>query len=732
MKFKKVIATAMAAIAALTMCAASLTACKDECDHKYTWKVTKPATCLEEGEEEGICGLCGYVDTRVVPVSDKHRYGEWDIKVPTATEEGKATKVCSLSASHKTEVTLPVISEDGTGYTSSKVTTPPSAITEGERTFVLAHDEGDISFTVAVAPTGIESVSDAIEVAATKAYLIRSVSGTVHVPSGAAAEVHSPYFYEFGDNYTHIYFKGDNLEYWCSLDENEKIFAVLKDEGGNIAQQTTADAGLMAGYGFHVAYAGFGPLYGVESFLSYLYEKALGASSQDFEESYERVNGEFVYNFSFGYVNGRFYNVLSTTFTLTPFGAVKTVDFTSDVYGSDSWDYDEATGKAHILEGVTAPNGTEKITAVTVLCDSEEGAEVPVNPYQRDWLKVKSFDVTFNGRVLTEEDVVTTTATVTSATSESVGTVLTLTNVKNNGEGVSDINYDPVSVYRRIGNVDTLLTFGLSDNNISVIVTGTRITIRSHVVGSITLAIKTQSGSVTKIVKLQVNPATPSKLYPSVYEYGDEGYVWHDTLGSNDPDDANAIVTANATIYTGQELLVRAVAPANESAYVDSSVNAELYDWNLDILTGDFFSLDTEGIAYKFKCSQTGTYYIRLYSTRNSKIQTRIAVTVENPPAVASVLAGTYTCRIEYPEYANVTVTFMTGNLVTVNDVVQGTETLKWEWNETTKTLTTTHIDGAQLGYSITLNEVYRPVLSHKTGFTGVNETESVVLQRNS
>ena len=727
MKLKKVTASVMAAITALTMGATSLTACKDdECDHKYTWKVTTPATCLKEGEEEGLCGLCGYVDTRPIPVSDKHAYGEWEIVKPTATEEGKATKVCSLSASHKTEVTLPVITEEGTGYNSSNITTQPTAIAEGVRTFVLANEEGDITFTVAVAPTGIEGVSDAIEVLGTKANLIRRVNGEVYIPGGGS-QSSGEYFYEFGDNYTHIEISGDKTKYWCSLDENGKIYAVkseykstIESNGEDdpnptvtnyevISQDTSVTEDIMNGYGYRVAYAGLGPFYGIENFISGLYELANDASSRYFSESYERVNGEFVYHFGFSYVNERF-NELKMTFTLTPYGAVNTVNFTSDVYGRGSWHLDDSGNPVKNEDAV--PDGTEKITATTVMCDSEEGKEVPVNPYNNNLTQLKSFDLQYKDKVLDEQTAVEIKA------NELI--TVNVINVQNVGDNISNVNYDPLSVYLRKDGKEVLLDAVLPDDGVSAYASGTNIIIRSHIVGDLVLVVKSQSGSVSRILNLSVTYSIPgnNSLIPSVYEYGDVEYVWNDSATAT-------------TVYAGQKLLVRVVTSPSESSYVDTSVTAHINDADGNPLDESLYTVSGSGSEYEFIINQAGTYAVGLISVHNDRARVGITVTVENPPAISSILVGTYTCRMEYPAPSDVTVSFSANNLVTVEDK-QGKETLKWEWDEKTKTLTTTHVDGAQLDYLITLNEVYKPVLTQPTGYEGANPTESAVLQRNS
>lgn len=56
-----------------------------------SWKVTTKATCTEEGEESGICTVCGETDTRAV-AKDEHKPSDWKVTV-AATKENPGTHV---------------------------------------------------------------------------------------------------------------------------------------------------------------------------------------------------------------------------------------------------------------------------------------------------------------------------------------------------------------------------------------------------------------------------------------------------------------------------------------------------------------------------------------------------------------------------------------------------------------------------------------------------------------
>lgn len=65
-----------------------------ECNHSWSeWSVTQDATCLDTGNRERTCLLCGTVETSSLPAKG-HSYQT--VTVPaTCTEEGSVSKVCS-------------------------------------------------------------------------------------------------------------------------------------------------------------------------------------------------------------------------------------------------------------------------------------------------------------------------------------------------------------------------------------------------------------------------------------------------------------------------------------------------------------------------------------------------------------------------------------------------------------------------------------------------------------
>ena len=60
------------------------------------WKITKEATCTEEGKKTVCCTVCEYEKEETIPVKE-HTFGNWEItKEPTETEVGQMQSVCEV------------------------------------------------------------------------------------------------------------------------------------------------------------------------------------------------------------------------------------------------------------------------------------------------------------------------------------------------------------------------------------------------------------------------------------------------------------------------------------------------------------------------------------------------------------------------------------------------------------------------------------------------------------
>lgn len=722
MKIKRTIAAIAAAVTALTMGAASLTACNTGCEHQYKWTTRTEATCIKEGYKEGVCGLCGYVKGETIPVSDQHQYGEWQITQPTAEKEGKAVKVCALSDGHDLEVTLPVLTEAGTGYDSSEITTPSTSTKLGVRTFVLNHAQGNITFTVPVPRKPIENVADAVELGASNGDLIRSASGRLN--TDRTRYDFYDFMYEYGDNYTHIRSQsgtgGANteLEVWASLDENGEIYAIRINADGKPAQEVNAPKYYMDGQPFSIAYAFSQPYYGAENLLAGLYSWGLENQNKDFHEEIKTSNGVTEYTFRYSRYGAMYLSDINVTFTLGAEGAINTMTVITNDYGSSSWELDEKTEVGTIT--ASQPDGIEVIEIETVLKSSAEGQKVPENPYPKNAFQIKSFDLSYGNTEVTDEDFITVNADSTIRFS--------IKNVQDFSAGANDIDYDPLTFWLRTEEGDKpIASVVAGDESLYVYESGNSINLRSHIAGKLTIAIKTTSGSFTKLLKVDVQMIAPAlgQLLTSVYEYGDKAYVWNSDTGE-------------ATVYAGQELLFKAEVAPNLQSYVDASINLPtVRNKPAGVENSDISITETETEqVFKFIAQKPGSYTLRLVSKRSASRYCNLIINVLEVPEISTLLAGEYAGSIQYPERSNVKVEFApesgTAGKATITVGNLGTETLSYVWDEENKQLVTEHASGRDdLGFSLSINEAYKLVLSHETGI-GEGDVEAVVVNRQS
>ena len=98
-------------------------------NHAYgDWVIVKEATCTEEGLRTQTCANCGDVKKEVLPKVD-HTWSEGEVsKQPTCTENGERTFTCTVCQETKTEV----ITATGHAWSDWEVKTPATCETEGQ------------------------------------------------------------------------------------------------------------------------------------------------------------------------------------------------------------------------------------------------------------------------------------------------------------------------------------------------------------------------------------------------------------------------------------------------------------------------------------------------------------------------------------------------------------------------------------------------------------------------
>ncbi|MGN1373344.1 MAG: hypothetical protein ACI4VK_04780 [Candidatus Coproplasma sp.] len=377
MKKSKIFKSLIALSCCLTMGLGALTGCgsEPECEHVYTWTVTKESTCAEQGVNTGVCGLCGDVKEEKLPINENaHVFtGEWAITPPTEEEDGVAVKTCANNPEHKLEITLPKVTITGSGYDSKEFITVPTTAREGEMKLTLKNTYGDITFTAQLAKRKLDNLEDAVILASSLKENVRQANGWFRETADGMQHTFS---YYFGDDYTHIVDSANNKESWYSLDDNSNVFAMSEINGSAATVDADNDAGYLNGYHYNSSVA-TSSFYGAEQGLAKLYETAMnGLNGGIFEETgatinYKEISKDEINDdehkskdgsrnnlwFSYSYNTGSWFARFKVTFSVYPDGTLKELEVETEVIRS----YMFATD----LEGaiITYKDGDESVVS---------------------------------------------------------------------------------------------------------------------------------------------------------------------------------------------------------------------------------------------------------------------------------------------------------------------------------------------------------------------------------
>lgn len=106
-------------------CGAVISASTVKASHKEgAWYIVSPATCISDGERRRECTECGIVlEKEILPKTDIHSCGDWEtISTATETEDGLRRRVCTVCGNIEEEV-IPKTGESSTDIDAPAVTT---------------------------------------------------------------------------------------------------------------------------------------------------------------------------------------------------------------------------------------------------------------------------------------------------------------------------------------------------------------------------------------------------------------------------------------------------------------------------------------------------------------------------------------------------------------------------------------------------------------------------------
>lgn len=379
-----------------------------------------------------------------------------------------------------------------------------------------------------------------------------------------------------------------------------------------------------------------------------------------------------------------------------------------------------------------------------------DGEEVEENPYSAESVYIRSFDVKYGNKLISEEEVVDISANTPA--------VFNITNVQ--PADTAKLEFDPLTVYLKTATGEIELSYmGTVEDNAYRIVGYFRrdtntVYINAQKSGEMTLILRTESGRCERELKLNVAKGVPTSLTAQAYEYfdadGTVSHVWMDTnYKANDPE-------TYLNLYVGQSVYVRAIASDTEASYVDASFVTALatgdetspyitLEDNLELPDGTKVSKIT-AVAASPANGAVGVYVNSVHMSGNRPAAYELlGVKVIAAPSVDDMFTGTYKGRftgIKMIESgssrpADVTVTFapQTAATGTINVVVSDgsnsvTCVYSYAYNAETHAFNCTFVSGRQdetFQFEFALNEVYKITITHPTR-TGRSET--IVLSR--
>ena len=379
-----------------------------------------------------------------------------------------------------------------------------------------------------------------------------------------------------------------------------------------------------------------------------------------------------------------------------------------------------------------------------------EGEEVEENPYSAESVYIRSFDVKYGNKLISEDEVVNISANTPA--------VFNITNVQ--PAETAKLEFDPLVVYLKTNTgIEIELNYmgSVEDNAYRIVGYFRRDTntvyINAQRAGEMTLILRTESGRCERELKLNVAKGVPTSLTAQAYEYSDADgtvkYVWTDTnYKANDPD-------SYLTLYVGQSVYVRAIASATEASYVDASFVTALAsgdDTSPYITLEDDLELDgtkvskITAVAAGPASGAVGVYVNSVHKNGNRPVAYELlGVKVIAAPSVDDMFTGSYKGRftgIKMVESgasrpADVTVTFnpQTATTGTINvNVTDGSNSVtcvySYAYDAQTRAFDCTFVSGRQdetFKFKFALNEVYKITITHPTR---TDRSETIVLSR--
>lgn len=482
--------------------------------------------------------------------------------------------------------------------------------------FTVTISSGGISasYRVSVSGVNISTVQGAIAVG--KAFSGNILSGTHTVkdtnPYAANPQEHTSYIYnyEFGINYLHLKetVEAPKNEYHYSI-EDSGIFCVQFQYGEMVTPYNSQDA-MINGSPFDLWYHRQFE-YGVENLLTAMYNAAKECTNDDLVREADEAKREYSFSFS-GLVfisNASDYYETSVKFTLGDDYAVKHVE-----YEQKYWEYSVLGAPFETdADGHTTPLRTyNQMERVTV--DQISGERTQTNPYSRENMIVKSYDLTYNGQTLGDDGVVDCRVVPEGQPNE--GVTVRIGNIQPDS---ANFMYDPMYLDYE-GNFGGESSSMVVCTGFTAFRNGNEIKIYGKAGGVWKLILRTSK--TYKTITLNITGLAPTSITPQVY---------NSRAGKFQDSAVSTSGVGGAIYFKG---VVNQYANEAQTAKITSgnSANATIEETTV------------EGVkCFKFTAVQSGTYTVTVTSSAAAKVTCTFTFTVNELPDYSEILSGTYT-----------------------------------------------------------------------------------------
>lgn len=678
---------------------------------------------------------------------------------PTITQGGFAKKQCTLHPEDKDDYNLIYIPALGSGSSSISVQVleEPTETTCGKGNYTFTHTSGETLVFENVEIPATKSVDEIFdEIFVEDSYVSLNAMGEPYnidrIVSSHRSEVgkvyglniievgnnkaQTPYSYEFGDGFTYLDDRLDNVKYYYYNDGQNPVHGVREYSGEKPELMDHSYDERLDGVAVYITELRK-TFYGLDSMVHGLYSLKDDPMSSNFSQgSYTgqlksskpaapaaEEKQQTVYCFGFNYFiqdksNSQdekiknYTDVVSSVkveFTLDDNGRMSDVNINikkyTYSYSSSRADENSApdgalyeyvpeaaaarnpikgydTGEFYVAPGKATTTDNWYNASVTYVENEEDKIK---SPYDfGDFETIENLTLTYTGG--DSPVVVNPDGSTVLETTSNVLTNFTITDVEPK-DLASIVDF---KVYFVEDGKETLLDFmatGLPSIGYKMDNSGFSF-ISKKKVGDLNLKVKFGNQEIPFTIR--VNPATPSSITPEIYAYSDLSDN-HQTVFGNE-----------TTVFVGEKVYFNANTPLTDNdALTDSRHTVTL---NGNPLEKEIW--DGKDLWY-FTAEAAGEYTFVITSTANPKATATVKVIVQDAPSTEELLAG------KYKNDQNV-ITFVNGNTLTIKDN-KGTATYSYTYDENAKSFTLTKTDGVdQYDYTLSFTAKYNLKLSYK------------------